>query len=205
MASTLPVKTDALIVATNGGVFLGPQNKAWPTGVSIVNFAKAINDGSQCPEGFDVLGNTSKENLPEFSVDTDDADALGSWGVTIIRKPEGTSTVTVEIHPMQFDTKTIAKIANGWENEAKTAAVVPASQWSFNASVVIAVNDGGMASGVFAPNANLKMTGLPEFDQENFAETTITATLLAADAAAIPAGTDGRLGMMEIHQPVTIS
>ena len=94
-------------------------------------------------------------------------------------------------------------MANGWSTT--NDAVIPASGWQFTAAYVIVVFDGTMGSGLYLPNNDSIMTGLPSLAVDGFSEMEVSNTLNPAAAAAIPANVDGRSGLLKVFKPVAYS
>lgn len=197
----LTVNNEALVIASRGAIFLADKNTPLPTG-KLNDFAKLMA-GVSVPSlsAWERLGNTSRENLPEFTLEAGDTTQKGSWDNESIRTVFGDKSLSYTLHPMQHDAATVAKILNGWTTEGDKSAVMGATDWSFECAVVIVINDGGMISGFYIPNNTAAPTGLPSLSLEDFSEFELTCTAHPADAAAIPAGPDGRAGFIEIFQP----
>lgn len=201
----LKVANNALTVASNGGIFLAPLNtKLDPAHVNIANFGQAINDASRVPAGWDILANTSRENLPSFDIDAGDTTTLGSWGNSVIRNVYATSTVTLETHPMQQDKESIARITNGWVVAELGGAVLPSGSWEFETAIVVAIVDNGYASGYYIPATDTTLTDLPKLKTDAFSELTLKSTLKSADPSVIPPK-NGINGMAVIFEPIAIT
>ena len=201
----LQILNSSLTVASNGAIFLAPPNtKLDSTKVNIANFGQAINDVSKVPAGWDILANTSRENLPKFDIDAGDTTTLGSWGNSVIRNVYGTSKITLETHPMQMDKASVARVTNGWVDPALNGAVLPSGSWAFGTAIVVAIVDNGFASGYYIPATDTTLTGLPELATDAFSELTLTSTLKSADSTVI-APSNGIPGMAIIFEPVAMS
>ena len=204
--AALVLDDNALVVAGRGSIFIAAANTAMPAG-GINAFAQIMVGKTPPPTitGWERVANTSRENLPEFSVEAGDATTLGTWDTEKVRTVYGASSITWAFRPMQHDADTIIKLANGWTAGAGKGAIIGATGWQFSAAYVICVFDGTMVSGFYVPNNDSIMTGLPALAIDAFSEMEITNTLKAAGTGAIPVHTDGRSGLLQVFNPTAYS
>lgn len=198
----LAIDNTALVVASRGSIFTAPANTALPAG-GIMAFAQVMSGLATTITGWTRIGNTSRENLPEFSIEAGDTTSLGTWDTERVRTVYGASSVSWTLHPSQLDAETVKWVANGWGTTDD--AVIPASGWQFTAAYVIVVFDGTMVSGLYLPNNDSIMTGLPSLAVDGFSEMEVSNTLNPAATAAIPANVDGRSGLLKVFKPVAYS
>ena len=190
------------VIASRGSIFIADANTPLPAG-GLNDLAKIMAGiGVPTVTGWDRLANTSRENLPEFTLEAGDPTQKGSWDTPTIRTVYGDQLLSYTIHPMQHDAESVAKVLNGWKSEDGHSAVLGATDWSFDCAVAIVINDGGMISGFYIPNNTATPSGLPALSIEDFSEFEVSLQAKPADPKAIPLHTDGRTGLIRIFEPV---
>lgn len=204
--AALVLDDTALVVASRGSIFVAAANTAMPAG-GINSFAQIMVGKTPPPTitGWERVANTSREALPEFSVEAGDTTSLGTWDTEKVRTVYGASNISWSFRPLQHDADTVIKLANGWAAASGGGAVIGATGWQFAAAYVICVFDGTMVSGFYIPNNDSIMTGLPSLSVNAFSEMQVTNTIKAAATSAIPAHSDGRSGLMQVFDPTAYS
>ena len=105
--AALVLDDTALVVASRGSIFVAAANTAMPSG-GINAFAQIMVGKTPPPTitGWERVANTSREALPEFSVEAGDTTSLGTWDTEKVRTVYGASNISWSFRPLQHDADT---------------------------------------------------------------------------------------------------
>ena len=169
MATTGNVKTQ---IAGIGHVYVAAPGTEVPS-LDTYKFG----DGTTLT-GYTWLGDTSGENIPEFSTDGGDATTVDSWDRKALRATRNSKTHTVTINSINLgeDTFKVAFPGSEYDSEAKA--------WDLNLdgsterAILIVVEEGTTVSAMLLRRVDLSGS-MPTMDKENFTEIAISGTLLS--------------------------
>ena len=170
----MALNKSALVVASRGTYFLADADAEMPPG-GINAFAQHFLSGAPLPNGWEVIGHTSRENMysPEF--DGGETEAKGSWEDENARTLTSPESLSYELGLLQFDRDTLLKMSGGWET-ASGGVALPSTSRQFTGGILGLIVDGTKVSGFRNPNCDIRITGLGALSTEDYRELTITVS-----------------------------
>lgn len=189
----------ALVIPGNGTVFVAPANTVAPT-TPLTGFSLTGTP----PTGWTSLGHTSKDDTVAFNTDGGDATTLNTWLQDGVRTIYAATDWSLTIAGLQVDKPTLDLAFNGGF-DTDGGYIVPGTNTGQGKALFVLCQDGTGKLGFYIPNTSTKLGDAPSIDTENFFELPLSASILAAAAAAIPALPDGRTGIMKIYKTGLVS
>lgn len=168
------LKDVKLSIASTGHVFYGPPDTA---ALKLNAFAW----GTESTYGdWKWLGDTSSENLIEFSTDGGEVTYKRTWDREKVRAARDAVDVTATINAVGLSRElfTVA-FASGTANEGDDSYTVRTGASSSSRAIFIVWEDDEGIAGLYLPNTSLAGT-FPSFDLENFLEIPLNLSLLAS-------------------------
>lgn len=182
------------IIPGHGAIFIAPANTALPA-----TPLTAFTLTGAAPAGWENLGHTSKDNLPAFGRDGGDKSVLDSWladGIATVYAP---TSWTLGINPIQVD-KNSLDLGFGGNFDTDGGYIVPGTNTGAAKALVLLMTDGTATMLFYMPNTSVVLGDVPSLDTTKFLEIPLSATILTADTAVIPATTAGMPGIMKIYK-----
>lgn len=173
MATTADVQ---LQIAGIGHVYTGPVGATRPdlTGYK-------FNGGAPLGE-FTWIGDTSSENLIEFSVDGGDITQKRTWDRLNVRAVRDADSISATINKVNASAKDLALgFPGGSYDEASGTFTVKAGSGSDQRSIFIVIEDGTSVGSLYLPNTDIK-GGFPTFSLEEFTEFPLNVAILSDPA-----------------------
>lgn len=153
------------------------------------------------------LFHTSRENLPSLDKDGGESTTLGSWWVSSIDTTYEDETNSIAFNSLEVNGRTLQA---AWPNGRVTANggwAVPAAVASERKAVfVFALSSSGRLMAWYAPNVDLRVGDMPEFDMEQYFEVNLSGNMLgAAEDVTVVGGTEAeaRIGEKFVTYPPT--
>lgn len=106
----MALNDDAVFIAARGYIYFGDVGTAAPTAAEIADFdPETFGVGTDGPGvGWDSLGHTSEEDLPEFGYEGGDTEAKSTWQKKNLKQVVTEAPVDhVTMKAQQFDIKTL--------------------------------------------------------------------------------------------------
>ena len=177
-------------VGTGGAVVTGTNAKEGVT-VSFVgnNFGKKVNltgsSGASVaklsdPTGWEPIGHTNNDDLPEFGYDGGDSETRGSWQKKVLKTITTETPVDyVTIKALQFDTETLeyyygknaSKVANVFGVDSANASDV-------ERAILIVLKDGPFQIAFSAAKAGLRRDESISLENDDFATLPLRGTFV---------------------------
>lgn len=178
----MPVNTDALIVPGHGTIFHAPPNTPVPP-----NPLTAFTLMGTPPTTWDTFGHTSKQNVVSFNREGGESTTLDTYLVDGVRTVQtGSTTWTLVLNALQMEVDTLDLAFNGDWDDTGSRYLIPANASPVKRALFVLLSDNSGSAGFYIPNSEIGASGAPTIDPAQFLEFPITATLLAADASALP-------------------
>jgi hypothetical protein len=172
----MAINDDAVFTASRGYIFTAPINTVAPAVTAIDTF-----DPDTGISGWDSVGHTSIDDLPEFGFDGGDSEVRGTWQNSALREVVTKAVsdfVTFELH--QFDENALTLYYG--ETSPGTVEGVFSVNSGTNAPVeralLMVVVDGGTAIGFHAGRASFKRDDSVSLSTDSFAFLPVRATFL---------------------------
>jgi hypothetical protein len=189
----------ALFIPGHGTVFTAAVNTPMPQAG-----ASAFHLTGNAPTGWTNIGHTSQKNMVSFSIDGGDATKLDTWLQDGVRTVYAATDWSLGINSLQLDRANLDLAFNGGV-DTDGSYIVPGTNSGLDIALFVLATDTTGNLGFYIPNTSTKLSDSPSFDTADFLELPLTASILAADVAQIPALPDGRTGIMKIYPPETLT
>lgn|SRR5690606_3333570 len=136
------------------------------------------------PTGFELIGHTSADELPEFGFDGGDTEVRGSWQTEALKTVQTDALVDyVTLNLMQFDDSGL-EMYYGAENDPNAEVgefvVETNNTEGVTKSLLIVMVDGDFKIGFYAPKATIKREDAISLETDSFAYLPLRATFLKA-------------------------
>jgi hypothetical protein len=187
------VDSTTLVIPGHGTVFIAPVNTAPPT-----NPLTAFNIQSDGPTVWKNLGHTSKDNTISFTKDGGEKELLDTFLADSVRSSTSATKWGLDIKALQFDKTNLDLAFNGQINPA-TGGYSVAAPAPVPTALFLFLQDTTGALGFWIPNTEISLGDAPSIDPTKFLEMPLTATILTASNAVIPA-VNGRGSVFEIYK-----
>lgn len=168
------VDSDHFVVPGNGTVLTAPVDTA---AFDIAKFDPTV---ASTFTGWDLIGGTSKENLPAFEKDGGDATQLHTWEQSAAHttyEPVSLS-VTVNMVRVARENLELAFPAGAWNEAAGEFKI--ADFGTVEKALFILMIDGQKRAGFYMPRVALSLGDMPELDAENFFELQILGQIMTS-------------------------
>ncbi|WOT03372.1 hypothetical protein [Corynebacterium pyruviciproducens] len=132
------------------------------------------------PRGWEPIGHTSNDDLPEFGYDGGDSETKGSWQKKNLREVSKDAPVDyVTIKPIQFDAETLELYygKNASKEEGVFGVDAPGGK-SVERAVLIVIRDGDFTIAFTAAKAGVRREESISMASDDFATLPIRATFL---------------------------
>jgi hypothetical protein len=182
------------IVPGHGTLFVAAVNTAMPAG--------GMDDFSltgAAPSGWINIGHTSKDNQPAFSKDGGDKTVLDSWLTDGVDVVYAATQWGLNFASLQIDEDNL-NLAFGGSFDTDGGYIVPSSNAGLDKALFLYSTDGTGELGFYIPTTSVAIGDAPSIDASKFFELPISATILAADSAVIPAAANGLPGIMKVYK-----
>lgn len=171
----MALNDNAVFTASRGYIFTAPINTAAPTPTEVAAFNPTTGF-----VGWDNIGHTSDDELPEFGFDGGDTETRGSWQNSALKEvvTEAISDfVTFNAH--QFDEETL-KLYYGVTNPGSTAGKFDINETgkTTEKALLIVVVDGDVAVAFHAGRTSIRRNDAISMDTDSFAFLPLRATIL---------------------------
>lgn len=172
----MALNDSAVFTAARGFIFTAPVGTASPSVAEIDGFDPATG-----LTGWENIGHTSREDLPEFGFDGGDTEVRGSWqneSLEEVQTEVVTDYVTINLH--QFDDQGLG-LYYSTENastEAGRFSVMTTTGKPLQRALCVVVMDGEDRIGFWAPKASMRREDAITMAVDEFAVLPIRATFL---------------------------
>ena len=167
---------NAVMTAPYGYIHLAPVGTAAPTEAEVNAFDPAVGYA-----GWEELGHTSRDDLPEFGFDGGDVETKGSWQNEALRTVQKDPAVdSVLINALQLDTQGLS-LYYGIVNPATAPAgtvVVNDTSGQTERALLVTVRDGDERIAFHARRASFRRDDAPSLAVDEFTALPIRATIL---------------------------
>jgi len=184
----------ATIVPGHGALFVATVNTALPA-----TPLTAFTLNGAAPSNWINIGHTSKDNQPAFSKDGGDKTVLDSWLSDAVDVVYASTAWALGFNSLQIDEDNL-NLAFGGNFDTDGGYIVPSSQNGLDKALVLFMTDGTGSLLFYIPVTNVAVGDAPSVDASKFFEIALTAQILAADSAVIPAAANGLPGIMKIYK-----
>jgi hypothetical protein len=179
----MALNDDAVFTAANGYIYkAAASNVTPPTEQAIFDFV----DEATVLTGFEIIGHTSRDDLPEFGFDGGDTETKGTWQKSALKTVQTDPPVDfVTFNLVQFDADTF-ELYYGAPNEATGASYgtnAPVGGETKSSFLVVLV-DGSNKIAFYANNAGLRREDAIGLAVDDFGVLPMRATVLDRPAAA---------------------
>jgi hypothetical protein len=173
----LPLNDQAVITASRGFIFIADPDTPRPTPAQV----KAFNPETGIMQGWESVGHTADDELPEFGYDGGSTEIRGSWQRAALREVVTeipADYVTMQL--LQFDRMALGlyySVTNPGSVSGVFAVPDNAGRPIEKALLIIIV-DGPVRVGFHALKTSIRRDAAISMDTENFAALPIRATFL---------------------------
>lgn len=174
----MALNDDAIFTAARGFVLVGEVGvAAEPDKDDIAAF-----DELTLPSGWELIGHTSADELPEFGFDGGDTEVRGSWQNEALKTVQTEALVDyVTLNLMQFDDSAF-ELYYGAPNDQGAAegefVVQTTDTPGVDKALLIVMVDGQFKIGFYSPKSNIRREESISLDTDTFAYLPIRATFL---------------------------
>ncbi|WP_215523917.1 phage tail tube protein [Varibaculum prostatecancerukia] len=172
MANQKYVDTDHLLVPGRGTVLFAEPGQAM---FKLEGFDKAKPDSFA---SWNLLGGTSKENMPAFDKDGGDATQLGIWEEDAVYTTYEATSMSVTLNAVRIDKETFELAFPGGVWDEATGSYKINGIGSVEKALAIVMFDGQKCAAFYMPRVSLSVGDMPELDNENFLEAQISGQIL---------------------------
>ena len=168
-----------VFTAAKGYIFTNAVDAAPPSEDAIFEFTGTITT----PAGWEVVGHTSRDDLPEFGFDGGDTETRGTWQNEALRTVVTEAAVDfVTFNLVQFDAETL-ELYYGQANTATGASYGLAGSpgGATEASLLIVIMDGANKIAFYAPKVELRRNDAISIAVDEFGALPMRATFLKSE------------------------
>ena len=179
----MAMNEDAVLTAATGYIYTAPVGTAAPTPADITAFDPAVGF-----TGWENIGHTSRDELPEFGFDGGDSEVKGTWQNASLREvvtEVASDYVVFNVH--QFDDNALG-LYYGADNASTTPGVfgvANAPTGTVNRALLIVIVDGDVNLGFHAERVSIKRDDSIELASDEFAYMPLRATFVKNTGAAL--------------------
>lgn len=175
----MALNDNAVLTAAKGYIFTAPEGTAAPTPAEVSSF-NPVNGFS----GWDNIGHTSRDELPEFGFDGGDTETRGTWqneALKTVVTEAAVDYVTFQLH--QFDEEGL-RLYYGTPNSSTvdgqfTVASSPGG--ATRRALLIVIVDGETKIAFYAPKTDIRRDDAMALSVDEFAALPLRATFLGGD------------------------
>lgn len=184
----------AMIVPGHGTLFVADVNTPMPAG----GFADFALTG-EAPDDWINIGHTSKANTAAFSKEGGDKTVLDTWLEDNADVIYASTQWGLGFNSLQLDEDNL-NLAFGGFFDTDGGYVIPSGNAGSDKALFLLATDGTGKLGFYIPNTSVAIGDAPSIDTSTFFELPISAQILTADEAVIPAAPDGRPGIIKLYK-----
>lgn len=174
MATTIAQADAGLLIAARGSVFWADPDTL-PGKIEKIVLGQDATYG----EGWSWAGDSSAENMLEFSEGDADATVKDTWDRAAVRTVYSAADITGTLNMVAL-TEDAAKLAYpGAVLDAATKSIAVGDGGTIQKAALIVTRDGTQVSALYFPRLDIK-GGLPKMDRENFTEVPLKLTVLGS-------------------------
>jgi hypothetical protein len=171
----MALNDNAVYTASRGYIFTAPINTAAPTPAEISAFDPAVGF-----VGWENIGHTSDDELPEFGFDGGDTETRGSWQNKALKEVVTEAIadyVTFNAH--QFDEATLS-LYYGVTDPGSTPGVFEVNETgkTTEKALLIVIVDGLVHVGFYSGRTSVRRNDAVSMDTDSFAYLPLRATIL---------------------------
>lgn len=172
----MAMNEDAVLTAATGYIYTAPVGTVAPTPTEISSFDPNVGF-----TGWENIGHTSRDELPEFGFDGGDSEVKGTWQNASLREvvtEVASDYVIFNVH--QFDDNALG-LYYGAENASDTPGVfgvANAPTGTVNRALLIVIIDGDVNLGFHASRVSIKRDDSIELASDEFAYMPLRATFV---------------------------
>ena len=172
----MAMNDNAVITAARGWIYTAPVGTASPSVADVADFDPAVGFA-----GWETIGHTSLDELPEFGFDGGETETRGTWQNATFRQvitEVASDYVTMNVH--QFD-ENVLGLYYGTSNggaEAGRFSVQNAPTATVDRALFIVIVDGDIKVGFWATKAAFGREDAISLDTDSFAFFPLRATFL---------------------------
>lgn len=172
----MAMNDNAVLTAARGYIYTAPINTSAPTPAEVAAFDP--NDGF---DGYESIGHTALDELPEFGFDGGETETRGTWQNSAFRQvvtEVAADYVTFNAH--QFDKNTLS-LYYGITNPGATPGVFAISEASttpIEKAVLIVIVDGDVTIAFWAGRTAIRREESISMETDNYAYLPLRATFL---------------------------
>lgn len=173
----MALNDNAVLTAAKGYVYFAPDLTVNPTAAEVEAF-----DPEDGFDGWEQLGHTSRDELPEFGFEGGDTETRGTW------QNEALKTVVTEVavdyvtmRLLQFDEAAL-NLYYGMTNASAVDGefAVESTSGSTRGALLIVIVDGDTSVAFYAPRVEVRREEAIELAVDDFAAMPVRATILKA-------------------------
>ncbi|UQI46718.1 hypothetical protein M1P56_21375 [Streptomyces sp. HU2014] len=178
---------DAAFVAAGGYIYIADPDKPKPV----------LTDPLKPPAGWESIGHTSRDDLPEFSRDGDDAEVKGSWQSAKLRQMSPVVTYSVTLQSIQASAETYQLYfgAGPGAVQADKSFRIPATPVPQVKSLLVVLVDGARFLPLWHPRVSLMGSDAVSLAVDDFVKFPIKGTFLSSSLI------DGAVGEWAVLAP----
>lgn len=174
----MAVDNDALFTAARGFIFIGAVGATAPTASEIASFTQASGLGA----GWENIGHTSADELPEPGFDGGDAETKGSWQNSALKEVTTEATVDYMTFNVHQWSDMCLELYYGQANmntaEPGEFRVEDASTSSSERALCMVIVDGDAKVAFYANKASIRREGPVALAVDEFSALPLRATFL---------------------------
>lgn len=193
----MSVDATKLVIPGHGTVFHAPKNTK-PPADPLSLFSLTADEVGDTPNKWKNLGHTSKQNTISFTKEGGDRETIDTFLADAVRTSTASTTWGVNIAALQFDADNLDIAFNG-DFDSTTGGYTVAGSAPVEIALFLYFQDNTGSIGFWLPNTEAAIGDAPAVDTAQFLELPLSATILSAPTATIPA-VNGRAGLFQIFK-----
>lgn len=180
----MALNDNAVLTAAKGYIFTAPVDTANPTAADVAAFDPTV--GFTTPTGWENIGHTSRDDLPEFGFDGGDSEAKGTWQndalKTVVTDPP-VDHVTINL--AQWDENSLS-LYYGSSDTGTSAdgefAITDTTKSTLKALLIVIV-DGDNKIAFYAPKVEIRRSDSISLAVDDFGMLPIQATIVKSSTS----------------------
>lgn len=182
----MSLNDNSVVTAAKGYVYIAPVGTANPTAADIAAFDP--DAGFTTPTGWENVGHTSRDDLPEFGFDGGDPETKGSWQNEALRTVVSDPAVdSVTINLLQVDEASLGLYYGTTDSgtDADGEFAVNDTTGKVQKALLIVLVDGENKVAFYAPKTEIRRSDALSLAVDDFTKLPIKATLLKQDGSPL--------------------
>lgn len=167
---------DAVLTAAKGYIFTAEQDTPAPTPQEVFDFV----DGTSLT-GWDNLGHTARDELPEFGFDGGDTEPRGTWqneALKTVTTDPAVDYVTFTAHQMDPETLALFYGQANSSSDENVYSVASSPGASTRKALLIVIVDGDTKVAFYAPRTDIRREEAATMAVDEFATLPMRSTFL---------------------------